>query len=341
MVNRLKNALWLIVGAVAAVWALTTLVGVVQGGPMEPPAAPGPTNRMAIYQPAPGGFPIVISQPGSYYLGENINGEAAKDGIHIRADNVTLDLNGFTLKGAEGGASFNGITVPVDPTGIVYNLSIFNGTIRDWGNAGIGAAPPNGYADYSRLADLSLKGNGGPGVRVGWGSIVSQVTASYNGGPGILAGEGSIVERATVDANEGDGIYVSKGTIMDSVSRANDGAGIILDYGTVTNCTAMYNEGDGIQAAGVVMGNEAFLNGYDLNDGAGIHVYEASRIEGNDVQLNDRGVDVDGNDNIIIRNSAYNNTTDYDIAAGNTVGQIINMTGGGTITADPWANFRY
>ena len=50
-------------------------------------------------------------------------------------------------------------------------------------------------------------------------------------------------------------------------------------------------------------------------------------------------MDVAGN--IIIKNSASGNTTDYDIAAGNAVGAIIDMTAGGTIAADPWANFRY
>jgi hypothetical protein len=371
MANRLKNALWLIVGAVVAVWAVTSLVSLVRAGPMDPPGPPtGGTMkpldqiepRTAIWQPGAGDFPIVISQPGSYYLVENITGVADKDGILIMADNVTLDLNGFTLKGAEGKSSYNGITVPLDPTGTVYNLSIFNGTIRDWGNAGIGASDPNGEAINSRLADLILMDNGGPGVRIGDACIVSeviadnnggpgvtvglyctvsQVTARFNGGDGISASQGSIVDRATVSQNEGHGIEVDHGTIMDSTSVFNTGSGIVLGEGTVTNCMAMRNSHDGIRALGMIIGNTARLNGYDLNDGAGIHVDGLSRVEGNSVAYNDRGVDADGTDNIIIKNSATGNTTNYDIAAGNVVGQIIDMTGGGTIDADAWANFRY
>jgi len=45
MVNRLKNALWLIVGAVVAVWAVTSLVGLVRAGPMDPPDPPGSTMK--------------------------------------------------------------------------------------------------------------------------------------------------------------------------------------------------------------------------------------------------------------------------------------------------------
>ena len=48
---------------------------------------------------AAGGFPFVISQPGSYKLGGNLSAPARSNGIIIAASNVTLDLNGFTLSG--------------------------------------------------------------------------------------------------------------------------------------------------------------------------------------------------------------------------------------------------
>ena len=44
------------------------------------------------------GFPLVISQPGSYRLSGNIHGDPKGFGaIQINADNVTLDLNGFNI----------------------------------------------------------------------------------------------------------------------------------------------------------------------------------------------------------------------------------------------------
>jgi hypothetical protein len=45
MLNRLKNALWLIVAGVVAVWAVTSLVGLVRAGPMEPPYNPASTMK--------------------------------------------------------------------------------------------------------------------------------------------------------------------------------------------------------------------------------------------------------------------------------------------------------
>jgi len=330
MANRLKNALWLIVGAVVAVWALTSLVGLVRAGDMDPPGPPGGTMktliavepRTVIWQPDPEGFPIVISQPGSYYLGENITGEAGKDGIHIRADNVTLDLNGFTLKGVTG--SYNGITVPYPSPGAVYNLSIFNGTIRDWGDDGICASTfPCGGADDSHYRDLRLLNNGQSGMNVA----------------------SAVVTDCLAEGNDASGIYVDgTGTVTRSISRSNGFKGIQVMDGAISNCLATSNGGVGIFAGGasLVVANKSSSNEtgiYVADDGA--------RVEGNSLASNTvAGLNVAGSHNLIIKNSATGNgsnpaTDDYQISGVNAYGQIVNMTGSGAITADPWANFRY
>lgn len=46
---------------------------------------------------AAGGFPYVISQPGSYKLSGNLSVPVNTNGIVITVSNVTLDLNGFTI----------------------------------------------------------------------------------------------------------------------------------------------------------------------------------------------------------------------------------------------------
>ena len=48
---------------------------------------------------AAGGFPYVITQSGSYRLSGNLTVPSGVDGIDINADNVTLDLNGFSIVG--------------------------------------------------------------------------------------------------------------------------------------------------------------------------------------------------------------------------------------------------
>jgi hypothetical protein len=89
-------------------------------------------NRALAGSVTPGdtpGFPIVISQPGSYRLSGSLTVPAAVNAIMITVPNVTLDLNGFAI-----------VTTPVTPpassygifsrtAGAASNIVVRNGTI--------------------------------------------------------------------------------------------------------------------------------------------------------------------------------------------------------------------
>ncbi len=104
------------------------------------------------------GFPLTISQPGSYKLTSNLYVPAGSDGIQITADNVTLDLNGFTVLGTAT-CSQNGSTLAVTCSQMQGNgvyaegrkhAAVKNGTVRGFGFACISAGLSG------RLEDLSL-----------------------------------------------------------------------------------------------------------------------------------------------------------------------------------------
>ena len=125
---------------------------------------------------------------------------------------------------------------------------------------------------------------------------------------------------------------------------------------TIKDCTATANKGDGIHVPNdsLVAGNTGDSNGNGTGgDGAGIHATSSdNRIEGNNVTDNDRGIDVDSG-NVIIKNSAGGNTTNYAIAANNVYGAIVDRTAPASAavtgnsgaasagTLDPWANIAY
>jgi hypothetical protein len=103
-------------------------------GTLTPPGAPAPTMKTldqieartpvdATHTPGDGFSLFVIRTPGAYYLASNIVGVANQRGIEIRANNVTLDLNGFSLLGVSNAAS--GILVVNTCT----NVTIHNGMI--------------------------------------------------------------------------------------------------------------------------------------------------------------------------------------------------------------------
>jgi len=85
-------------------------------------------NRALAGNVTPGdapGFPVTISQPGSYRLAGNVTVPAGVNGIQINADNVTLDLNGFTIFGLGAGAFTNGVFSVFRSM-----ITVMNGSVR-------------------------------------------------------------------------------------------------------------------------------------------------------------------------------------------------------------------
>src|SRR5437016_9597956 len=74
-------------------------------------------------------------------------------------------------------------------------------------------------------------------------------------------------------------------------------------------------------------------------DGAGVHATgRINRIDGNMSTQNDRGIDIDAGGNFVVRNDASNNTTNYDVVAGNTNANV-ETPGANFVLTRPWANF--
>jgi parallel beta-helix repeat protein len=210
-------------------------------------------------------------------------------------------------------------------------------------------------------------------IAAGVGATLINCTASNNTCSfGIFADAGSLLTNCNAFLNMGtdtssSGISTGTGcTITASTAHANisfaanltANTGIGFDVGagsTIQGCTASSNRGDGIRLIGFALarGNSCTFNG-SSGDGAGIHALSSSnRIEANNVLNNDRGIDVDGPGNVIVMNTAKQNTTNYDIAANNVFGAIVDRTApsSGAVngnsaassagTTDPWANISY
>src|SRR5437588_12623981 len=77
-------------------------------GTLTPPGAPAPAMK-TLTQIEPrtpiSSLPYTVTNGGSYYLTANLTGVALQSGITIQADDVTLDLNGFTLIGVPTSSS--------------------------------------------------------------------------------------------------------------------------------------------------------------------------------------------------------------------------------------------
>jgi hypothetical protein len=140
------------------------------------------------------GFPITISQPGSYRLMSNLTlADPNVTAIEITADDVTIDLNGFT------------VSTPMTCSG---SLSAWNCSVV--GPQGHGILAIN--HSYTTLRNGHVRGFRN-GVSLQLGAIVEGVSARHFWTSGIKVGSHSLVQDSTV-ALAANGIEVGGGSIV-------------------------------------------------------------------------------------------------------------------------------
>lgn len=329
---------------------------VVNAGPLDPPAGPVTPSYKTLTDveprievgasttPGDGANVFIINKSGSYYLGGNISVPSGKNGITITASDVALDLNGFTITGAAG--SLRGVTISGQ------RAHVHHGSIVSMGLDGL-----SNSAGSAVIEHVSAAGCGDDGISVGSASQVRNCSSTSSGGRGIAVGISSMVENCTVTAATGDGFEGSQ-TIFRHCTVNNSGVGISAGSAcAVIDCNPQANKGDGIRVTGgcLVRGNNCVSNGTADPAAAGIRATGGdSRIEQNNCSFNDVGIAVSGSGNIILQNTCSGSSVNnYDIAASNRYGAIVNITGAGAAAAlgnsaastltstDPWANFAY
>jgi hypothetical protein len=190
-------------------------------------------------------LPYTISVPGAYYLGGDLSYAGNDSGITVNADNVTLDLMGFTLAYTGTGTYKHGIWMSGRK-----NVEIRNGTVRGW-NTGITESYYNltvGHRVINIRAEengtgVNLRGNGlliqgctaissvlsALGFVIDYGTgIITGCVVTNCGGYGIFGGQGggTVISGNVVAGNAGPasvGIVSNEGLVMgNEVSNCGD-----------------------------------------------------------------------------------------------------------------------
>src|SRR5262245_1744211 len=130
--------------------------GSIRAGNLTPPAGPPTPTMKTLAEIEPrtpiSMLPYTISQPGSYYLTQNLTASGSGDSIVIQASAVTLDLNGFTLDGGPSGQ----IAICECAAPPLTDWVIRNGTLRNWFSSGVSASNVDGV----RIERLTLVNSG-------------------------------------------------------------------------------------------------------------------------------------------------------------------------------------
>jgi parallel beta-helix repeat protein len=336
-------------------------------GALTPPGAPAPTMLTlsqieprtpvdATHTGSGGSSEFLITQPGSYYLTTNIVGVSGENGINISANNVTLDLNGFSVQGISG--AWSGIYIHAGYT----NVTVRNGNISGWASGptdsmGI-VSGVECYANNVILECLNVSANH-YGIYLDSSGVVRDCNCHDNAENGIDVNGGKVSGCEALN-NAANGIYVITGTVSDCDALTNASYGIyVWTNCTVKDCTASGNldigiyVGNGCTIKDCTSGNNAFginvayndsqIIGNNCSDNSedGIVVYGTqNRIDSNIVGNNANFgifVELDNVGNSITRNSAPGNSGGgYYGNSGNTDYAPVQTPSTAT---SPWANF--
>ena len=277
-------------GALMCAFFFVSMMSLFAQGSLTPPGSPAPTMKTLtqidthITQAGEKRIDVatlggdstnehIISAAGSYYLSGNIAGVTGKNGIEITVDNVTLDLNGFSLIGVSG--SLSGI---IASGGAGHkNLQIRNGIVTGWPVSGIDCSNSVDSQFDHLIVSVNGSGPGRDGLVCGYSSVVDHIDAHGNSGNGIYALASPVVTACSAYQNGGIGFLLSdSSTITASAAFNNGGDGFSLaGTSVVSDCNASSNLGRGFYA-----GSDSTIKGCTAtaNHGHGIEVANRSMV---------------------------------------------------------------
>lgn len=214
--NRIVSACLAVAGLMAPAHAATLPSGetlITQAAVNAGSITPGDTP----------GFPVTISVGGSYRLASNLTVTTAVNGIEVRANEVTIDMGGFTLAGS--GAGRNGVTS--------FNraLRVMNGNVRGFTNDGIRST-----AQFLLVDHVLVTANGRLGVfadaqgtdhAADYASILNSRVAANNN-QGINCTNHCRVENSIISGNASTGITIlgAGGLVLGNNISGNNSHGV-------------------------------------------------------------------------------------------------------------------
>jgi len=241
------------------------------------------------------GFPVSINVAGSYALtGYLTVSEPDANAIELLVNDITLDLNGDTVRGPASGGAGNGLRA-LDR----YNITIRNGRIWGFGLAGISfqqsfGDPSSGRRGH-RIADMHVAncgfGGGGAGVVIDGGLVVR---STFNGNRTGIAAANSTITDSTANKNEYNGFEVVQPTVSNCTANENSWGFMITDS-QLSSCTANGNSTLGIGASGSTVSdcraNRNSPTGISASAGIFVHHSSASGNTTTQIECPNNGID--------------------------------------------------
>lgn len=227
------------------------------------------------------GFPVEILDPGSYVLTGDLTVPGGTDGIDLDSGRVSIDLNGFTIRGPVtcSGTPVTSCSSTDDSVGISAveeffwqeEISVQDGYVTGFANVGIALGA------RSNLAEVVVTQNG-RGVTAREGSTIQGVKAYRNRREGFSVGDNAILGDVQAQGNGTNGIVTSEAVIRGAVVRNNAEGGILGNDATVIRDATVVSNGSTEFDDGVVLNNGGLVADSTISRNAGYGVACAAAV---------------------------------------------------------------
>lgn len=266
------------------------------------------------------GFPVTLARSGVYVLtGSLVVPGANVTAVEITADDVTLDLNGFSLAGPAT-CTGSGPTITCSPQGSGSGVFAFeregvavrNGSVTGFASDGLLLF----RVEACQLENLTVARNGGRGLQVSGTCQISGAIVDANARAGVFAStsdphagdspiDDTVVRESLISGNGGEGVFTTSDSGRDRfvVARSaiwgNGDNGVELRTEGEVRDSAVHGNGAGgidlgvysdLSDSGLVRGTVLRGNGYGfrLDPGVGYthnHVSENAAPSTGGIQM--------------------------------------------------------
>lgn len=251
--------------AVVAIVSSVLVSSTATGGPLDPPPGAIQSTDAVLLNAQDVTLPYTITEPGLYRLTSDLQAPFGVDGFIIEANDVTIDCNGFAIRGSEdffGDALGTAITPPSPGSGgtsdVFSNLRLMNGTIEGWSAA---------FDDEEEFLSFPVIRKSLEGARIENMTIRENTTAGR-------IGEGWLVKDCSIYENSVAGLFlISNATIRDCEVFDNNAFNIRLGTACVVrDCRISGGDGFGVVTAASGLQNNCriFDNTISSTGGLGI-----------------------------------------------------------------------
>lgn len=193
------------------------------------------------------GFPVTLSETGSYRFASNLQVTSLVNGIEVRAPEITIDMNGFRLAGS--GQGRNGIT------SFFRALTVVNGSIRGFTLDGVRTVGSDLVVDNMRITDNGRNGVIADGFNPGTnGDSVSVTNSDVSRNQyGVICTKYCLIQNNTISGNTSTAMTIHGigGIVLNNTVTGNlEGMYLALPNAVGVGNTTLLNNTLGVNGSG-------------------------------------------------------------------------------------------